>query len=173
MVVVSNDPYTVDIDSPVDFEDIHQRAQVQHGTRVYDINWDSANERVVAYYNLQGEALWFEIRRNDTAPQDITLLDALTALGCVSDDTVPVLGFPLDQGFEIGHYLITPISGEFLMQMDVVPVSDNILPASDNIPHAPDDPSPTSSENESMDEDEDEDDILPEAGLDPVIELID
>ncbi len=129
MVAASNDPYTVSIENITEFEDVHQRAQVQHVTCVYDICWDSANERVVAYYNVQGEPLWFEIRRNDTAPQDITLLDALTALGCVSEDTVPVLSFPLDQGFEIGHYLVTPISGEFLMQMDVVPVSDDILSA--------------------------------------------
>ncbi len=170
MVVVSNDPYTVAIEGITEFEDVHQRAQVQHGTRVYDISWDSANQRVVAYYNLQGEALWFEIRRDDTTPQDITLLDVLTAFGCVSDDTVPILAFPELYSFAMENYLVTPISAEFLIQMDVVPASDNILPASDNIlpasdniPHAPDDPSPTSSENESMDEDVD----------DPVIELID
>jgi hypothetical protein len=163
MVAVSNDPYTVAIEGITEFEDVHQRAQVQHGTRVYDINWDSANQRVVAYYNIQGEPLWFEIRRNDTAPQDITLLDVLTAFGCVSDDTVPILAFPELYSFTIGNYLVTPISTEFLMQMDVVPVSDNILSAPDDIPHVPDDPSPTSSENESMDEDVD----------DPVIEIID
>lgn len=164
MVAVSNDPYTVAIDDPVDFENIEQRAQVQHGTLVYDISWDSANERVVAYYTEQDEPLWFEIRYNDVAPQHITLLDALTALGCVSEDTVPVLSFPLDQGFEIGNYLITPISAEFLVQMSVEPLGSQN--EDDNIPHVPDDPSPTSSENESMDEDEDDSD-------NPVIELID
>ncbi len=150
MVAVSNVPYAVSIESITEFEDIHQRAQVQHGYRIYDISWDSANQRVVAHYNEQGETQWFEIRH--TVPQDITLLDVLAAFGCVSDDTMPVLAFPELQSFTIENYLVTPISAEFLIQMDVVPASDN-LPL--------DDPSPTSSDNESIEEDSD----------DPVIEI--
>lgn len=168
MVAVTNTPYNVAIDAIVDFENIKQRAQVSHGSRVYDISWDSANERVVAYYIYEGEPLWFEIRRDDTAPVSIDLGDVLVAFGCVSADTMPVLNFPLNQFFTIGDYLAAPISTEFLMQMSIEPV-DN---------HNENNPSPTSSENESVEMDEDVD-ILPEAGLgisngddDPVIEVI-
>lgn len=150
MVAVSNVPYAVSVEAITEFEDIHQRAQVQHGYRIYDISWDSANERVLVAYTEQSVPLWFEIRH--TVPQDITLLDVLTAFGCVSDDTMPVLAFPELQSFTIENYLVTPISVNFLIQMDVVPASNN-LPL--------DDPSPTSSDNESMDEDDE----------DPVIEI--
>lgn len=157
MVAASNDPYTVAIESITEFEDVHQRAQVQHGTRVYDISWDSANERVVAYYTEQNQPWWFEIRCDGAAPQDITLGDVLMAFGCVSEDTVPVLGFPLDHGFTIGNYLVTPISAEFLMQMDVLsadeydqlPLADQDIPIEDD-----DDPTPTSSDNDSIEEDD-------------------
>lgn len=155
MVAVSNTPYTVAIENITEFENNHQRAQVQHGARVYDISWDSANERVVAYYTEEDQPLWFEIRCDGTVTQDITLYNVLTAFGCASEDTVPVLSFPLDHGFAIENYLVTPISAEFLMQMSIEPV-DN---------HNEDDPSPTSSENETVEMDEDDDN--------PVIELFD
>ena len=171
MVLVTNTPYTVAIDEIVDFENIEQRAQVQHGTRVYDINWDSANERVVAYYTEEDQPLWFEIRHDDTAPKDITLYDVLTAFGCASEDTVPIIVSPFTQFFAVGYYLAAPISTEFLVQMSIEPVEDDNLD-----PNGDDDPSASSSEFEPMEED---DDILPEAGLvisvgddDPVIEVI-
>ncbi len=154
MVAVTNTPYTVAIENITEFENIHQRAQVQHGARVYDISWDSANERVVAYYTEEDQFLWFEIRHDDTVTQDITLYDVLTAFGCASEDTVPIIASLFTQFFTVGYYLAAPISTEFLVQMSIEPV-DN---------HNEDDPSPTSSENESVEMDEYDDD--------PVVEII-
>ncbi len=150
MVAVSTIPYTVSIDAPLDFDDVNQRAQVQHGVRIYDISWDNTNERVVVYYNTeQNEPCWVEIRRDDITSQNITLRDALTVFGCLREDTIPVLAFSHDHIWTIETYLDTAISVEFLMQMD-------IRPASDYIPSNLDDPSPTSLENESIEDDSDD-----------------
>jgi hypothetical protein len=144
MVEVSNTPYTVSIDAPVDFENIEQRAQISHGTRVYDIQWDSDNERVIAYYNdEQNQALWFEIRFNGTATNNIRLTDVLIAFGYVSYNTVPILMWPLESEWLIENYLVTEISKNFLMQMSIKSL---------DIPFE-EDPSPTSSYNEMNNED--------------------
>jgi hypothetical protein len=150
MVAASNDPYTVSIENITEFDDVHQRAQVKHGNCVYDIDWDNANERVIASYNngQDQETQWFEIRHDDKTSQDITLLDALSAFGCVSDDTMPVLFWPLDYGLTIENFLAMAVSEHFLMQMDILPLEDS---------NGDDDPTPTSSENESIGDDDSDD----------------
>lgn len=147
MVATQNIPYTVSIDPP-SIENIEQRAQVSHNNRIYDINWDSAAECVVTYYTEEGEPLWFEIRCDDTVPQDITLACVLMAFGCISPHTIPILTFPLDMGYTIENYLVTPVSTDFLMQMSVISVPIE------------EDPTPTSSDNESIEEDSDDNPVI-------------
>lgn len=167
----SNNSYIVSIENITEFEDVTQRAQVTHGDRVYDISWDSANDRVVAYYVEQDELQWFEIRCDGTFPYHIALVDVLTAFGCISEDTMPVLNFPLDQGYAVENYLVTAISADFLCQLSVLPVlnqplADQETPIEDDdtLPSAglgisvgdDEDPTPTSSDNESIEEDSDD-----------------
>jgi hypothetical protein len=141
MVAVSNTPYIVSIDDPLDFENIEQRAQISHGTRVYDIMWDITNERVIAYYNdEEGTPVWNEIRFDGTATDNIRLTDVLLAFGYNSQDTVPILTWPLESEWLIENYLVTTISTNFLMQMSIQSL---------DIPYD-DDPTQTSSDNESI-----------------------
>ncbi len=135
MVAVSNIPYTVSIDE-IDTYYLEQRVQLQHGTRVYDICWDIAKKRVVTYYDTeQGETLWLEIRRDDTTPLHINLLNVLCALDCISEDTQPILTFSEYPCVTLENYLHTPISATFIIQIDVVPVSNNIQSALDDPSH--------------------------------------
>jgi hypothetical protein len=157
MVAVSNDYYTVSIDAPLDFENIEQRVQARYGARVYDICWDNSNERVMAYYTDQGEPLWFEIRHDTIDAYDITLCDVLTAFGCVSEDTVPILNSPLDSGFTILNYLVTSIAADFLAQITIISADDDPTPTSSDNESIDDDPTPTSSDNESIEEDNSDD----------------
>ena len=172
MPAVSINPYTVSIEPPSILPE--QRAQVTHGERIYDISWDTVNERVVVDYAEQNQSMWVEIRCDDTEPVNITLGDVLIAFGCVSADTVPVLIFPLNTEYVIENYLVTPISTEFLMQMSVldgandddtlsstglgisVGDDDTLSSTGLGISVGDDDPSPTSSDNESIEEDSDD-----------------
>ena len=146
MVAVSNNPYTIVIDAPLEFENIEQRTQISHGTRVYDIQWDKINERVISYYNDEhGAHVWNAICFDGTAANNIRLTDVLIAFGLLSNNTVPVLMWPLESEWLIEDYLVTSISTEFLMQMSIQTL---------DIPFE-EDPSPTSSDNALIEMDDD------------------
>ena len=112
-MVVQNTPYKVAIDALTSFEGITQRVQFTMGGKIYDIDWDSTNERVICYGDEQE---WWEIRFDNVPARDIILLDVLRALNCA---TFPVLAFPQDHEYTMDNYLVTPISVNFLIQMDV------------------------------------------------------
>jgi hypothetical protein len=112
-MVAQNTPYKVTIDALTDFEGIEQRAQFTMGGKVYDIDWDSVNERVICYGT--GDE-WWEIRYDNILARDIVLLDVLIALNYTA---YPTLVFPLNTEYTIENYLVTPISTQFLIQMDL------------------------------------------------------
>jgi hypothetical protein len=64
----------------------------------------------------------------------------LLAFGYNSQDTVPILTWPLESEWLIENYLVTTISTNFLMQMSIQSL---------DIPYD-DDPTQTSSDNESI-----------------------
>lgn len=148
-MVAQNTPYKVSIDTLTSFKGITQRVQFTMDGNIYDIDWDSVNERVIVYEGGKQEQQqkWWEICHNDVEPSSIRLIDVFLALNCVSDDTIPVLVFHECNEYTIDNYLVTPISTPFLIQMDVrarcETHSETVA-----IPDAEEDEDPTSSEDE-------------------------
>lgn len=115
--MVSQRIYKNTISAITDFKGIEQRVQVTIGENIYDIVWDSVNERVIVY---EGDDNWCEICHNDVEPISIRLIDVMQVLNCVSEDTFPILDSYPDDEYSIDNYLVTPISIPFLIQIEVV-----------------------------------------------------
>lgn len=143
-MVVQNTPYKVAIDALTSFEGITQRVQFTMGGKIYDIDWDSTNERVICYGDEQE---WWEIRFDNVPARDIILLDVLRALNYTA---FPVLAFPQDNEYTIDNYLVTPISTQFLIQMDI-PDTEGAAATEDE------DEDPSSSEEDPSSSEEDGD----------------
>jgi hypothetical protein len=152
--MVSQTIYKRAIDALTCFEGIEQRVQFTMGGNVYDIDWDSANERVIVY---EADEKWWEICHNDVEPSSIRLIDVMSALNCVSEDTFPILAFPQNGEYTIDNYLVTPISAPFLIQMAVVDRS-TVAPADAEATEADEDPSSSEEEEECNESDGDCDD---------------
>jgi hypothetical protein len=146
-MIAQNIPYKMVISTPTDLQYINQRAQVSVGDVVYDICWDTENERILC---VDANQSWYEILYNNVKNNRITIFGALTALGCVSDETIPILTFPENEENDIEWYLNTPVSSEFLIQMDVVSRSAIVLEKDD-------DPSSSSDDNDNIDDSDSED----------------
>lgn len=137
-MVAQNTPYKVSIDTPTDLQYVNQRGQISVGNMVYDICWDTDNERILCVNTNQN---WYEIFYNNVENNSISVFDVLTALGCVSDETFPVLTFPENEENIMEDYLNTPVSSEFLIQMNIV--NRNAIVLED------DDPSSSSEDDDS------------------------
>ena len=146
-MVVRISPYRIAIDALTDFEGIEQRVQFRMGGKVYDIDWDSTNERVICYGSEQE---WWEIRYDNVLASEIVLLDVLRALNCTA---FPILTFPLNNEYTIDNYLVTPISTSFIIQMDIPEDATEDIPEA-----ATEDEDPTSSEEECNEGDNNSDD---------------
>jgi hypothetical protein len=112
-MVVQHTAYKVVIDVLTGVESIEQRVQCTMGGKVYDINWDSVNERVIC--NGTGDE-WWEIRNDNVLARDIVLQDVLFALNYTA---CPTLMYQLNNEYTIENYLVSPISTKFLIQMDL------------------------------------------------------
>jgi hypothetical protein len=134
-MVVSYAGYIKNIATP-DLVGVEQRAQVLYEGIVYDIAWDSANDRVICL----GSDGWKEVCVNGIEPEAIKMKQVLEVLNI--DTQRVVLSWSQNTETTIETCLDTAIREDFLIQMEDVQEEEE-----------EEDPSPTGSDNGSIDSD--------------------
>lgn len=130
-------PYRVTVEQP-DLDTINQRVQISVGDIVYEVMWDNATERVIC---LGENHIWYEVRSNTVASNEIKLIDALQALNIYRENGT-ILTFSLHQENTLDDYLNTAVSMDFLAQMEIIEIEEE--------------PTQTNSDIESIESDSDD-----------------